>query len=864
MSTEVELFEFQDIPSRPSIRGYVGTDGAAKISAGGVDMPTYATDSAGSVTGLVGPGGKQLLIGPSSINKSVLTIGGDHPYKQWWGSDNNGLGRMFADLGISPYLAICADESIDHTSGYGATLGKTEMLTVAQAQTLQSQGVEFVSHGARHAHFWELANTGIRVWYTGAEATPTVNISTTQLTTSTATTGATNFAFATYPTLSALRTAIMALAGWNCELATELLGTEPSASMMPLNAARSVVPLGGSDTTDSNQRFALSGGIMIRYSGTAYKDVSISVNDGSNFFSIFADGARLIAQSTSATLTTIVTAINALNVTGLTALVMDNGYAAQTVAGSSTLNPGQKQRETYCFGDELGTVLHRIGQMRSINHYGIQCSGGIGHNYTFLRQIKATKERAAALYGITLNSFAQSGGRFWPWHTEEIADEHVSWRGNRSYTELYSGISPHAMPANHAGKFTGHFTSISASASSTPYTEADVLAVIDAMGDGGGWVVNWLNHLCTPTPNDASGYTLNVQSPSLYTSSADQDEGPYVREVKYAAALRDAGRIEILAPTEAEYYRLKKRAPSNLVFNPKFRNGRSNNILGITTVLQGNGGMAMPGWAVSTSSSDWAQAAIADGALTLQTVGALGSNKTPIGCMLTLEPGKTYSIGMFMDLTNWGSANSVRLNLYAIHNGMGDGNNIGQTFVSSHPAYGGTIGVAKMLFTVPPRKNPAPAYVRGIAGPFSFGGTDSITLNIDNQGASAAIAVNGLTTAKAVAAAINTAIAADAAYTTLSQYHNCARAENNRLIIEAPHSNSFPNDSGSIIQLANSVGTPLATLFGAGVSTVRAVSHAHADIDTTMIGYRMTVVPSSTSAQQTMVLSAPFCRKIEG
>lgn len=102
--------------------------------------PSVATDTVanyafdpltGAVTGLVGPGGKQILIAPSSINKSVLTIGGDHPYKQWWGADNNGLGRMFADLGISPYLAICADESTEHTSGYGATLGKTEMLSVA-------------------------------------------------------------------------------------------------------------------------------------------------------------------------------------------------------------------------------------------------------------------------------------------------------------------------------------------------------------------------------------------------------------------------------------------------------------------------------------------------------------------------------------------------------------------------------------------------------------------------------------------------------------------------------------------------------------------------------------------------------------
>ena len=73
MSTEVELFEFQDIPSRPSIRGYVGTDGAAKISAGGVDMPTFATDSAGNVTGLVVPGGRVISLG--SPQNTVIAFG---------------------------------------------------------------------------------------------------------------------------------------------------------------------------------------------------------------------------------------------------------------------------------------------------------------------------------------------------------------------------------------------------------------------------------------------------------------------------------------------------------------------------------------------------------------------------------------------------------------------------------------------------------------------------------------------------------------------------------------------------------------------------------------------------------------------
>ena len=58
MATEVELFEFNDIPSRPGLRGYVDANGDAKISAGGVDMPTFATDPlTGAVIGMVGPGG---------------------------------------------------------------------------------------------------------------------------------------------------------------------------------------------------------------------------------------------------------------------------------------------------------------------------------------------------------------------------------------------------------------------------------------------------------------------------------------------------------------------------------------------------------------------------------------------------------------------------------------------------------------------------------------------------------------------------------------------------------------------------------------------------------------------------------------
>ncbi len=797
--------------------------------------------------------------------RSILTIGGDHPYTQWWGSNGgDGMAAMYLSLGIKPYLAICADESTDFTSGYGATLAKPQMLSIDQAKILEGRGVEFVSHGTRHTHWWELFNTGIRVWYTGAEATPTVNISTTQLTTSTATTGATNFAWSTYPTLAQLRDAINALAGWNCVLATELVGTEPSSMLVPLRAARSVTDPGGADATKSNQRFALVAGIHIRYAGTAYRDVSISVNDGSNFFSLFADGARLLAQSTAATLQTIVNAINALNVVGLTALVMDNGFNAQTVAGSTTLNPGQKIRETYCYGDEDGVALHRTVQLQTVSGMGTNVCAGMGFAYAVRRAVQGVKERAASMYGLTINSFAQPGGRLYPWHVRPVMDEHVSWRGNRSYTDLQNGLSPHAMPLNHRGKFVGHFTSIVATSPATPYSEADVKAIVDALGDSDGWHVNWLQHLCTPTPGDPSPFTgLNQHPVGLYTSSADQDEGPFWRELQHAAAARDAGRIDILPPTDAERERVTRRGPSNLVFNPRFRNGRADDLRGITTVVQGSGGIACPGWAVNIASGDFSAATVnAARELTLTTNGALGANRVPMGCHLFLEPGKTYELGALLDLTSWGAANSVRWLVYPLHGGLDQSFNLGTASISGQPYYGGFVGDASLSITVPPRRPPQPARVIGIAGPFTFGGTDSITVNIDNRGTSAAIALNGLTTAKAVANAINTALAADATYTALAQYHNVARAQDNRLIIEAPLNTSGPNDSGSLMQLANSVGTPLAVLFGAGVTAVRSAGKASDQWDTDLIGFRLALLPSSTSATQTLRMSAPYCREV--
>lgn len=809
----------------------------------------------------VDSGGTLATIG----DKSILTVGGDHPYKQWYGNDGtDGLARMYADLGIRPYCAICADESTDSTSGVGATLGKFGMMTASQAQSIEAQGVEFVSHGGRHTHFWELFNTGLRIYYSGAESTPTVNISSTTLTLHTAVTGDTALTLASYADISALKVAIEAVAGWNCLLATELVGTEPATALMPITAARSVATIGAGDPTNSNQRFALCAGLMIRYTGKAYRNISVSVNDGSNFLQLFADGARLLAQTTNTTLTAIATAVNALNISGLTCLVMDNGYAAQTVGGSSVLNPGQKIRETYCYGDESGLYLARVVQAQAVGGYGLNLCGGLGFQYVLRRAVESVIERAGSTYGVEIKSFAQPGGRFYPWHINGISNYHKNWRGDTSFAEQAYALSPYAEPAGKRSKFNGHFTSIIASSASNPYSEADVKAIIDALGDSAGWCVNWLNHLCTPTPGDPSPYTgLNQQTAGTYSSSADQDEGPFYRELVYAAAARDAGLIRIMPPSEAEANRFITREPDNLVFNYKFRNGRSGNLLNITTLAQGAFGVACPGHALSTSSSDWTAATVSNGQLTLTTNGALGANKTPIAWNVFLKPGETYDFGADFDLSALPIAASVRLSVQPMQGRMGDAFDENTFSFATPTMYGGIRELMQCRFTVPSASKPEPAYVRSIAGPFSFTAGDAVILNIDNRGNSAAIVLTGLTTAKAIAAAINTALESDATYANYGQYHNIASSENNRLILRVPTLTSSPGDTGSLITVSNSAGTPLVTLFGAGVSAVRATGQASSNYSTERVGYRITLVPSSTASTGTIKMRAPFCRKVQ-
>ena len=66
MATEVELFEFQDIASRPSIRGYIDANGVAQIKCG-PNLVSFGGGSGawGGITGTLGAGAGLLKAGLS-------------------------------------------------------------------------------------------------------------------------------------------------------------------------------------------------------------------------------------------------------------------------------------------------------------------------------------------------------------------------------------------------------------------------------------------------------------------------------------------------------------------------------------------------------------------------------------------------------------------------------------------------------------------------------------------------------------------------------------------------------------------------------------------------------------------------------
>ena len=784
-------------------------------------------------------GGKRIDGIFAGDDRAILVVGGDHPYAQWY-NNGRGMARAYLDRGIKPYLAVCWDQSIDKTSGNGATFkdysGSHQMLTLAQGLALQADGVEFVSHATRHVHFWDQINTGIRVKYTGAAGSPTVLISTTGITLAGAGGGENaTLTWASYPTLAQLKAAIDATTNWVCYLADELDGTEASSLLIPIKAARNVADPGASDATKSVQRFALSGGVVIDYKGTGYANVTAQLGSD-NILRVYFDGVRLISidLTVTDTFSALVTAINGYAISGLTARMINNGYDEQST----------KFRETYCWGDELCTSLrqqhYQVAGMRSA-----YLQAGVDIQYVVRKLLKTCKSRAAAA-GISLENFAQPGGKFQPHLRRASLDVHDVFRAEFS---ALNADSPKAMPSVDVAYVTTQQTF------NTDYDADDTRAAIRALADSGPWYVDALIHCLIP--DGSSNYDMSI----IYAGDADQTEANFVALLDEIKAQADAGKLLVLPPDEAKLARQVSAKPKNRVFNPRFINS-GKTLLGVSTAAAGANGRIIPGWRFAFATSDFSAASISDGRLSMTTNGALGTSLYPVQQYVYLERGKTYDIGMLLDLTGIPNTKSVKLTLFPNFGRMaGDYRDGVAGSIQSVNYFGGAIHDAVMTYTVPQTGRGTPARIVSKAGNFSLSAGAAISINCDSIGAVGVViagATPSATKADEIAAAINAAIKADAAYANRQEWWNCATAEAGKVIIEAPYQNVVP--SAQNITISNGSGNPMLTVWGG--TDIRAVSTHHEAIDSSYLNYMLTIELASTTSG-TVVVEAPYISEVK-
>ncbi len=775
----------------------------------------------------------------SGDDRAVLVIGGDHPYAQWY-NNRKGIGKAYRDRGIKPYLAVCWDQSADKTSGNGATFrdfsGSPQMMTLAQALELQADGIEFVSHATRHVHFWDQVNTGIHVKYLGAAGAPTVLISTTGITL-TGSGGAENatLTWASYPTLSQLQAAIGAMTNWVCYLADELDGTEASSLLIPIKAARNVADPGSSDETKSVQRFALSGGIVIDYKGTGYANVTVHLGSD-NILRVYCDGVRLISidLTVTDTFSALVTAINGYAISGLTARLVNNGYDEQAT----------KFRETYCWGDELCTSL-RQQQYQTTGMRSVYLQAGVNIQYVVRKLLKTCKSRAAA-NGIKLKNFAQPGGKFQPYLRRCSLDVHDVFRAEFS---ALNADSPKAMPSVDVNYVTTQQTF------NTGYDADDTRAAIRALADSGPWYVDVLIHCIIP--DGSSPYDMSI----IYAGDADQTEANFIALLDEIKAQRDAGKLLVLAPDEAKIARQMSAKPKNRVFNPSFINS-GKTLLGVSTAAAGSNGRIIPGWRFAFATSNFSAASISDGRLSMTTNGALGTTLYPVQQCVYLERGKTYDIGMLLDLTGIANTKSVKITLFPNFGRMaGDYRDGVAGIIQSVNYFGGAIHDAVLTYTVPQTGRGTPARIVSKAGNFNLSAGAAISINYDSIGAVTVViagATPSATKAEEIAAAINAAIKADAAYTNRQEWWNIASAENGKVIIEAPYQNVAP--SAQYITISNGSGNPMLTVWGG--TDIRAVSTHHEIIDSSYLNYMLTIELASTTSG-TVAIEAPYISEVK-
>lgn len=734
---------------------------------------TWSLDASGNPVGLTSPSGRlqQYLFDPLM---PILMVGGDHPYSQWIGSGGyDGTLGEYERCGIKPYISVNTDAESGENNP-----GDTGMMSWAEMAAINSR-VEFQSHGARHIQSWTKINTGLKITYTGANATATVYCDGTNLVLTDS--GSTNIALSG-KTLSTLAAAVNAVTGWACTLAGELTGDESAANVL-------IIVSGQAKNAKSPNiaRMAAGGGIIIRYTGSVYR--TAWVWRATNLLILYGDGVPVAWIDTTNgsydTLGELVTYINTL--TGWSAYLCDND------------NSEAANTDNYISGGESSANLRIARYPDAISNWVITAAG-LSHYYMIRRQLVQAKTKAEA-NGVTFTNYSQSGGDAWPNLFAPHADLHPIMRGNIEYAVQFLpgafrlGETRHMMPHYSISDLSG-------------YTAARCEALVDALADSPGFAVNALIHEVKP-----DGSTGKTFMDDLHTGALTETYwSAMIERVKEKSG---AGNLAVLTPEEARRL-IPQSVAHNKLFNPRLKNS-GETLTGVTY----NSGLIIPGWQLHTPAHITA-CTIADGAISFTTNAS--TSVAPIKQYLYLRPGRSYRFVAHIDDMSLSSGNGVQFSLARAINKLSvDTSPAAQQ--TAYNIYQTTAGMMELTVSIPP-EDVVSTFVRSLnSQTFNLGTNTNIRVNIDGKGLTANINCAGstpaATTAKEVAAAINAALAADANYP--AEYHTCARAENGRVIIESPY--AYPSgapDSYAVIVDQGTTADAFSVIFGSVVQDARA------------------------------------------
>ncbi len=714
-------------------------------------------------------------------DKGSMVFVRDHPYTQVLGdATHDSMHAWFKEKGVVPYSLTV---NTDPTLSIG--VGGSDSMTWPQVLSLQSDSTEITNHTVRHIGSLRRINTGFSLSYTGANATATAYVAYTTgvdpilhcVDSSDHTFDLTN---ASYDTLAELKVAVEALTGWTMTLAPELDGSELSKYVLGVAAANA------KNCKSLSPKFAISGGIMVKYKGTTLKTAAIRCFLG-NYIQILGDGIVVaeinLSNASYDTLAELATYINGLAIGADSAGDFQCYY--MDAEGSNSYTTGVEATRFSLGGIAATTWMDCMGKSAYL-------PSGMPIEMVF-NKLLGTARATALANGVYMSNFSDVGGPA----PSGLMPSISKYNNLARVTHQENCYWPYAIPVDKAWVING----AGADDDTTTLTTAGLVAGVQAIADSPGFVISPFLHKIIPDGSSGKNFITQAVAAGYWSEAKCT---AFLNAVK---AQRDLNNLNLF--TQQGFYQARSSLskPYNRLFNSRLINSGET----LTGVTPENQGLLIPGWAIWTQ--DLTEFAVADGVLTVTNVGNSHNTSNYIRQVVYLDPGKVYDVGVMVESLAYTSGTGVSMSLrpgnysganaaYEYESDMGAtsrGVTYNQFVTNLSRPLGSTFVVPKIERKKAYIRNQYNSWDSDANKTWDLSSVHHIKLNIDALGiieidCAAGAASSSAVFAYEIAAAINAAIKASATYMAHAEYHSIARAENGYLILESPHP-SYPSTS---------------------------------------------------------------------